>query len=66
MTGQDRTAILELMKSANARIRTTDIKGKSYAEVPQRIKAFRSVFPELMLRALIRMGTEKRTRQAEP
>ncbi len=46
MTAQDRLAISKLMESANAKIRTTDIKGKSYAEVPQRIKAFRSVFPD--------------------
>jgi len=30
---------------ANAAIRTTDIKGKEYAEVNQRIKAFRMVYP---------------------
>lgn len=30
---------------ANKLIKTTDIKGKEYAEVNQRIKAFRSVFP---------------------
>lgn len=35
----------ELCK-ANATIKTTDIKGKQYAEVPQRIKAFRMVYPE--------------------
>lgn len=31
---------------ANELIKTTDIKGKEYAEVHQRIKAFRSVFPQ--------------------
>ena len=31
--------------SANDAIKTTDIKGKDYAEVNQRIKAFRMVFP---------------------
>lgn len=31
---------------ANKTIRTTNIKGKEYAEVPQRIKAFRMVYPE--------------------
>jgi hypothetical protein len=31
---------------ANEYIRTTDIKGKQYAEVNQRIKAFRVLFPE--------------------
>jgi hypothetical protein len=30
---------------ANATIKTTDIKGKDYAEVNQRIKAFRMVYP---------------------
>lgn len=31
---------------ANESIKTTDIKGKEYAEVNQRIKAFRMVYPE--------------------
>jgi uncharacterized protein (DUF3820 family) len=31
---------------ANETIKTTDIKGKNYAEVNQRIKAFRMVYPE--------------------
>lgn len=31
---------------ANETIKTTDIKGKEYAEVPQRIKAFRMLYPE--------------------
>jgi hypothetical protein len=31
---------------ANETIKTTDIKGKEYAEVNQRIKAFRMVYPE--------------------
>ena len=35
----------DLLK-ANATIATTDIKGKQYAEVNQRIKAFRMLFPE--------------------
>ena len=30
---------------ANETIKTTDIKGKDYAEVNQRIKAFRMVYP---------------------
>ena len=33
------------IQDANAAIRTTDIKGKEYAEVNQRIKAFRMVYP---------------------
>lgn len=35
----------EEISKANATIKTTDIKGKDYAEVNQRIKAFRMVFP---------------------
>lgn len=35
----------EDIKKANEEIRTTDIKGKEYAEVNQRIKAFRMVYP---------------------
>lgn len=36
----------EDIKKANDTIATTDIKGKEYAEVNQRIKAFRMVYPE--------------------
>lgn len=35
----------EDIKKANDSIRTTDIKGKEYAEVNQRIKAFRMCYP---------------------
>ncbi len=35
----------EQIKKANESIKTTDIKGKEYAEVNQRVKAFRMVFP---------------------
>ena len=35
----------EELKKANDSIITTDIKGKAYSEVPQRIKAFRMVYP---------------------
>lgn len=35
----------EQIEKANAEIRSTDVKGKSYAEVPQRVKAFRKCFP---------------------
>lgn len=34
------------IQKANESIKTTDIKGKEYAEVNQRIKAFRMVFPD--------------------
>lgn len=36
----------EQIKNANESIHTTDIKGKAYAEVNQRIKAFRIVYPD--------------------
>lgn len=35
----------EDIKKANETIKTTDIKGKQYSEVNQRIKAFRMVYP---------------------
>lgn len=35
----------EDLKYANESIQTTDIKGKEYAEVNQRVKAFRMVYP---------------------
>lgn len=35
----------EQIAKANENIKTTDIKGKEYAEVNQRIKAFRMVYP---------------------
>lgn len=40
----------EQLQAANATIKTTSIKGKPYAEVNQRIKAFRMVFPEGFIR----------------
>lgn len=36
----------EQLQKANATIKTTDIKGKAYAEVNERIKAFRMLYPE--------------------
>lgn len=39
-------ATFEDIQKANATISTTNIKGKEYAEVNQRIKAFRMVYPE--------------------
>ena len=36
----------EELQNANQAISTTNIKGKEYAEVNQRIKAFRMVFPD--------------------
>lgn len=38
-------ATYEELVKANALIKTTDVKGKEYAEVPQRVKAFRSIYP---------------------
>lgn len=37
--------LYEQIQKANETIKTTDIKGKDYAEVNQRIKAFRMVYP---------------------
>lgn len=39
-------ATWENIQKANETINTTDIKGKAYAEVNQRIKAFRMVYPD--------------------
>ena len=39
-------ATFEQIQKANEQIKTTDIKGKDYAEVNQRIKAFRMVYPQ--------------------
>ena len=36
----------EDIQRANETIKTTDIKGKDYAEVNQRIKAFRMIYPQ--------------------
>ena len=40
----------EELQNANQAISTTNIKGKEYAEVNQRIKAFRMVFPDGCIR----------------
>lgn len=34
------------IQKANDTLRFTDVKGKSYAEVPQRVKAFRMLYPD--------------------
>lgn len=36
----------EQLQKANEQIKTTDVKGKAYAEVNQRIKAFRMLHPD--------------------
>ena len=43
----------EDIQRANAEIKTTDLKGKEYAEVNQRIKAFRMLFPGGFIRTEI-------------
>jgi hypothetical protein len=43
----------EQLQKANETIKTTDIKGKDYAEVNQRIKVFRMLFPEGFIRTQI-------------
>lgn len=40
-----REELLDLMAQANNSIKTTDIKGKDYCDVSERIKAFRNVYP---------------------
>ena len=41
------------IEKANATIKTTNIKGKDYAEVNQRIKAFRMLYPDGYIRTEI-------------
>lgn len=41
------------IEEANKRIKTTDIRGKQYAEVNQRIKAFRMLYPQGFIRTQI-------------
>ena len=41
------------IEKANSTIKTTNIKGKQYAEVNQRIKAFRMLYPEGFIRTRI-------------
>lgn len=36
----------EDIQAVNAGIKTTDVKGKAYAEVPERVQAFRKLYPE--------------------
>lgn len=47
------TMTFEDLQRANAEIKTTDIKGKEYAEVNQRIKAFRMLFMDGFIRTEI-------------
>lgn len=41
-----REITFEDLQNANSLIQTTPVKGKDYAEVPQRVKAFRSLYPQ--------------------
>lgn len=41
------------LEKVNGEMKTTDIKGKQYAEVPQRIQAFRKLYPEGFIRSEI-------------
>lgn len=50
----------EDIRKANESIKTTDIKGKEYAEVPQRVKAFRMLYPLGFIR------TEMISNEGEP
>ena len=43
----------EDLEIVNKELKTTDIKGKQYAEVPQRIQAFRKLYPEGFIRTEI-------------
>lgn len=43
----------EELKKVNSEIKYTDIKNKDYAEVPQRVQAFRKLFPEGQIRTEI-------------
>lgn len=47
---ENKKITFEDIKKANETILTTDIKGKQYSEVNQRIKAFRMVYPTGMIR----------------
>lgn len=48
----------EDIQRANETINTTNIKGKEYAEVNQRIKAFRMVYPEGAIETELQSNTE--------
>lgn len=41
------------IEKANKSIKTTDIKGKDYAEVNQRIKAFRMIYPQGTIKTIL-------------
>lgn len=43
---EEKKITFEDIQKANETIKTTDVKGKDYAEVNQRIKAFRMIYPQ--------------------
>ena len=49
MEEEKKTITFEDIQKANETIKTTDIKGKQYSEVNQRIKAYRMVYPTGMI-----------------
>lgn len=53
LTDDMREALFGRIVEANKSIKTTNIKGKKYAQVNQRIKGFRSVFPDGFIRTEI-------------
>lgn len=54
----------ELISEANASIQTTDVKGKAYAEVNQRVKAFRYVYPNGLIKTKLTLSGEEGSRLA--
>lgn len=50
---EERRITFEDIQKANETIKTTDIKGREYAEVNQRIKAFRMVYPTGTIRTFM-------------
>lgn len=53
MTEKMRESLFDKIVEANKTIKTTNIKGKQYAQVNQRIRAFRQVFPDGFIRTSI-------------
>ena len=51
---EENKIMFEDIQKANETIKTTDIKGKEYAEVNQRIKAYRMVYPNGMIKPEIK------------
>ena len=47
------------LQRVNSEIKTTDIKGKNYAEVPQRITAFRKLYPTGFIKTELLSNVDK-------